>query len=288
MNAAFDLKAFRRAGSGLLVALMLGGCASAPTQKNSAAELGPYERLAQSNEESVVTHAEYNDPLQSINRAIFGFNHYTYRYLLTPVSRGYQAVIPEPVDKSVGNFFNNLREPLYSLNYLLQLEPKKLGKSLLRFGVNSTVGLLGLFDPADSWGLEKESSGFDETLAAYGAGYGTYIVVPLLGPSDMRGLADTAVNYFLHPLKHIENAEAGQALLIADGYHRQIGTLANYPKVIEDVEDPYIFVRNLYLQGVIRDADALQSQSPSETARPNEASSYDREDSGTFETGGER
>lgn len=239
------------------LALLLAGCASAPTTRNPSGDVGPYEQLDNSSTPAVVGATHYSDPLQPINRVIFSFNHYSYRFLLTPLSRGYQRVIPKPVDNSIGNFFNNLREPLYSLNYLFQGQPKRLGNSLARFGVNSTVGLLGLFDPAEHWGLEKAQTGFDETLMTYGAGYGTYLVLPFLGPSDLRGLTDSTANYFLHPLKYIENQDAATGLLVADGFHRQVDTLARYPDVVENAEDPYIFVRNFYLQGVMRDSEAI-------------------------------
>ncbi|HEY7774381.1 MAG TPA: VacJ family lipoprotein [Marinagarivorans sp.] len=228
--------------------------------------LGPYEKIDQKRaaglepEPTVVAFEDYSDPLQSINRPIFTFNHYTYRYLLTPISKGYQKVVPSPVDRSIGNFFLNLREPLFFLNNLFQLKPKDSGKSLLRFGINSTVGLLGLFDPAAAWGIERSRTTFGDTLAYYGAGYGAYIVLPLLGPSDLRDTTSIAFEYFAHPLNHIEDEDAGTALLIADGFHKRTGTLARYPDVIRESDDPYLFIRNLYLQSIQRDAEALQPQ----------------------------
>lgn len=250
----------------LIFAFGAAGCASMSEKEsdqivaqeaNQDDELGPYEQ--QSNEPTVVAYEEYKDPLKFINRPIFTFNHYTYRYLLTPLSRGYQYVVPKPVDKSVGNFFFNLREPLYFLNNLFQWKPAASGKSLLRFGINSTLGLFGLFDPAAAWwDITREETTFGDTLARYGVGYGAYLVLPLLGPSDLRDATSITFEYFAHPLNHIEDEHLGTGLLILDGYHKRIPELARYPDIIDEAEDPYIFMRNLYLQGIQRDAVELQ------------------------------
>ena len=262
----------------LVLSTLFYGCASTPSQEESAttdaATLGPYEKTEADGDitATVVAFDNYSDPLQKINRPIFTLNHYTYRYLLTPISQGYLKVVPKPVNKSIGSFFFNLREPLYFVNNLLQLKVGNSGQSLLRFGINSTVGLLGLFDPAAAWGLERKKTSFGDTLAYYGAGYGAYLVLPLLGPSDLRDTASITFEYFTHPLNHIHDKEAGQALLITDGFHNRTGELSRYPKVINEAEDPYIFMRNLYLQGVQRDAVALRenskSSAPQETATP--------------------
>lgn len=243
----------------LFVPLAFFGCASLKNDSSDVdlTEPGPYEQLeGQPAEPTVVSYEDYRDPLQVINRPIFTFNHYTYRYLLSPLSRGYQKVVPEPVDNSLANFFHNLREPLYFLNNLFQWRPAESGKSVLRLGINSTVGLLGFFDPAKAWwGIEREDTTFADTLARYGVGYGAYLVLPVLGPSDLRDGSSMTFEYFTHPLHYTVDEREATVLLAVDGFRRRVPALTRYVDVVEQSEDPYIFVRNLYLQGIQRDAE---------------------------------
>lgn len=204
---------------------------------------------------------EYRDPLEIINRPVFHFNDVTYRYLLSPLARGYQHVVPEPVDASLGNFFTNLKEPMYSLNNLFQGRGSGFGTSLLRFGINSTLGLLGFFDPAAAWwGIEQRPSTLRDTLAFYGVGYGAYLVLPLLGPSDLRDGASLTFEYFTHPATYMDDRTAALVLRSADGFHKRAPLLADYPQLLEGAEDRYEFLRNLYLQREQRDAVDLQQQ----------------------------
>lgn len=184
-----------------------------------------------------------------------------YRYVLSPLANGYQQIVPEPVDNSISNFFYNLREPLYAVNHLLQGEFKASGKSIARVLFNSTVGLLGLFDAADSMmDVERHKTTFGDTLASYGVGHGAYVVLPLLGPSDLRDTASLTFNYFAHPLNYINDDEVATQLLLADGIQAQIPILAKYPDVLADVENPYEFVRNLYMQNLLRDGQARRDE----------------------------
>ncbi len=213
------------------------------------------------NPPAVVSMEEYKDPLEIINRPIFKFNDVTYRYLLSPLAHGYQSVVPDPVDKSLGKFFTNLKEPMYSLNNLFQGRPGGFGTSLLRFGINSTLGLLGFFDPAAAWwGIEQRPSTLRDTLAFYGVGYGAYLVLPVLGPSDLRDGASLTFEYFTHPATYMDDRTAALALRSADGFHKRAPLLADYPNMLEGAEDRYEFLRNLYLQREQRDAVELEQQ----------------------------
>lgn len=248
----------------LVLPLALLGCTTTPDRDSGEPdpnEPGPYEARDAGQAPAVVSYDNYKDPLETINRPIFKFNHVTYRYLLSPLARGYQRAVPVPVDKSLANFFYNLREPLYFLNNLLQLKPAESGKSVLRLGINSTLGLLGFFDPADAWwGIDREKTDFADTLARYGVGYGVYIVIPILGPSDLRAGTSTTFEYFTHPLRHLARERVASVLLAADGFRERVPELSRYIDVVEESEDPYLFVRNLYLQGVQRDAVELRKR----------------------------
>jgi phospholipid-binding lipoprotein MlaA len=222
---------------------------------------GPYEIAAEENIPSVISYEEPEDSLRFINEPIFKFNDKVYRYVLSPFAVGYQKVVPLPVDQSIRNFFYNLREPLYALNHLFQGELSKSGNSLARVLVNSTIGLFGLFDPANSMmELERDKTTFGETLASYGVGHGVYLVLPLLGPSDLRDTASLSFNYLAHPLNFINDERSAQQLLLIDGIQAQTPILAKYPQVLTDVENPYEFTRNLYMQSIQRDGQARRNE----------------------------
>lgn len=255
--------------NGLLIILLAltAGCSVSNSNKDvtpldsTLAVKGPYELAAEQNIPSVVSYQPPEDTLRFINEPIFKFNDMAYRYVLSPLANGYENIIPEPVDKGVSNFFYNLREPLYAINHLLQGDIKSSGKSIARVLINSTVGLLGLFDAANNlMDVERNKTTFGDTLASYGVGYGTYIVLPLLGPSDLRDTASLTFNYFAHPLNFIHDDEVATQLLLVDGIQAQVPILAKYPDVLADVENPYEFVRNLYMQNVLRDGQTRRNE----------------------------
>jgi phospholipid-binding lipoprotein MlaA len=190
-----------------------------------------------------------------LNRAFFGFNDVLYRFLLIPLGKGYVWLIPGRARKSVGNFFHNLKTPVYLANDLLQLKPKPFWRHFARFVVNSTVGLAGLFDPAQaSLGLERTKTGFGDTLARYGAGYGVYLVLPVFGPSDLRHGTGLVADYFLNPVPYLTEDPATTAVTSFDSFQEYAPGAEKYQTLRRKVEDPYIFFRNLHLQGAQRDA----------------------------------
>ncbi len=142
----------------LLALLLITGCASTSTTTiNTSTTTGAPENnpalggIDPPLPPSVVSYSDYRDPLIGLNRAIFAFNDLTYRYVLIPVSKGYYFVLPKPAQTGISQFFYNIKTPIYFLNNLLQWQPKPMGVNVLRFGINSTIGLLGLFDPAKAW-----------------------------------------------------------------------------------------------------------------------------------------
>jgi phospholipid-binding lipoprotein MlaA len=249
-----------------LAAASLAGCAT------QAADPAPPETVETPNDASVegngetgaeritidpnvVSYDEYQDPLMPMNRFVFGFNDFVSRYALIPLGKGYKKVVPDPVERSVDNFFKNAASPVYAVNNLLQAEPKKTGVNLARFGINTTIGLLGLFDPAEAWfGLSRAPSDFAETLAHYDVGYGTYVVLPFFGPSDLRNAAARGVDYFLHPIPYVlDDPEA--FIVLSFGFFEEFAQHAeNYEELMREAEDPYIFMRNLHLQSIQRNA----------------------------------
>lgn len=239
-------------------------CSTTKTeQDNLENSPGPYVvEEGESQPPTVIGYEDYSDPLEYvINRPFFWFNDKLYRYFLSPVSQGYDFIMPEVAFNGVSNFFSNLREPLYSVNYLLQAKPGRSGKSILRLVINSTLGILGFFDPAEAWmGLEKERTTLSDTLALYGLGYGAYIIVPILGPSDIRDITSMASEYLTHPLNYIEDTKTARYLFVYEGFHDQVPRLSNYSEILAQADDSYIYVRNLYLQGILRDAQAMRNK----------------------------
>lgn len=134
------------------------------------------------------------DPIEPVNRRIYAFNDQLDRYVAKPLADAYVAVTPRFVRTGVTNFFRNARYPGTILNGALQGEWGQSGRDTGRFLVNSTVGVLGLFDVATPMGLERNSADFGETLGKWGTPEGMYLVLPALGPSNSRDVNDIPVS----------------------------------------------------------------------------------------------
>jgi phospholipid-binding lipoprotein MlaA len=129
----------------------------------------------------------YGDPLAPFNEKMFWFNLKLDHYVLHPVAQGYAKIAPVPVRESVGRFFDNVNFIPRMANNLFQLDLPEAGGELARFGINSTLGAGGLFDPADHWfGLKQHDNDFGLTLGHYGVPTGAYLVLPFLGPTTVR------------------------------------------------------------------------------------------------------
>ncbi len=143
---------------------------------------------------------EDDSALEKYNRAMFEFNTGFDDYVMKPVAKGYRAVTTEFIRQRVRNFFENLKEPVFAINHTLQAQPSATGKSLGRFIINSTLGLLGTFDVASGWGLEKNKTDFDKTLAAWCVPDGPFFMLPILGPSTPRHTVGIAGDVMMHPI----------------------------------------------------------------------------------------
>jgi len=189
-----------------------------------------------------------NDPFEGFNRKIFWFNDHLDTYVLEPVARAWGLVLPTRVETSVANFFWNLHFPLDTVNSLLQGKFKNAGESTGRFIVNTTVGVAGLFDPATSIGLDLHWEDFGQTLGWWGVGTGPYLMLPILGPSDLRDgvglIADsaTSVTPFFIDSYILLGARTVEIVNIRALY------LDTINKAKESSFDYYSFVRNAYLQ----------------------------------------
>ena len=216
---------------------------------------------ASSIEPTVVSTPEYNDPLIGFNKAMFKFNDVAYRYALIPFSEGYIAVVPSPVRGSITNFFANIKMPISFVNNLLQGKPEDSARNIARFGINSTLGILGIFDPAQDWfDLTPAQSNLNTTLSSWGAGYGFYLVLPILGPSDLRNTLARFGDQALNPVNYLPEEQDRIILQGVDNINAFAPQAQRYLDLKAEAEDPYIFFRNMYLQGVVRDAEYSDQQ----------------------------
>ncbi len=191
-----------------------------------------------------------SDPLERFNRGIFWFNDKAYFYVMKPVARGLR-VIPAPARNALSNAFHNLATPIRFINAFLQLKFRDSGTEVSRFAINSTIGVLGLFDPAAShFNLKPKEEDFGQTLAHYGVGSGAYIVLPLLGPSNLRDTTGGFADVFLDPIYYITDEEAPD--YVAVKAVETVNTLSldkdSYEAIKRDRLDPYAVIRSAYAQ----------------------------------------
>ncbi len=138
-----------------------------------------------------------DDPLQNYNRKMYAFNDLADRVAIRPVAVGYRKVTNETTRRLVSNFFANVESPITIANDLLQANVKEAGKATSRFVINSTIGVLGLFDPASEMNIQASATDFGVTLAKWGVPEGPYIVIPLYGSSTVRDLGRIPGRRFL-------------------------------------------------------------------------------------------
>ena len=135
-----------------------------------------------------------NDPLEPFNRRMYAFNTQFDKKIAYPVSRIYGAIVPKPIRTGISNFFGNFKEIPTFVNSMLQLKPGKAVNALGRFVVNSTVGVLGVTDVATKMGMKKDYETMGETLGHYGARSGAYLILPLVGPSNVRDAIGSGID----------------------------------------------------------------------------------------------
>ncbi|MEM7296335.1 MAG: VacJ family lipoprotein, partial [Pseudomonadota bacterium] len=152
-----------------------------------------------------------HDPYESTNRGYHMFNKGLDAKVISPLATGYTTVVPEPVTQGVSNFASNLALPGQVINNTLQADLIGAGQNTLRLLVNSTVGVLGLLDPASLMGLHEKPTDFGQTLAVWGVGEGAYLELPVLGPTNERDAVGTIVDMVLSPTSALE----GDAAVIA-------------------------------------------------------------------------
>jgi phospholipid-binding lipoprotein MlaA len=189
------------------------------------------------------------DPLEPLNRAVYQVNEGVDKVALKPAARGYRAVVPVPVRGGVTNFFGNFRDVTSAINNLLQF---KIGTALSdagRVAVNSTVGLLGVFDVASRIGLPKHDEDFGQTLGYWGVQEGPYLILPFLGPSTVRDTAGLVGDYFTDPEFYLIVDAPATWITFGTRLVNLRANLLGAERVLDQAAlDRYAFLRDAYLQ----------------------------------------
>jgi phospholipid-binding lipoprotein MlaA len=202
------------------------------------------------------------DPHEGLNRDLFAAHEAIDGAVLEPLARGYRAIMPRPLRSGVSNFLRNLKAPVIFANDVLQAEPARAGTTLARFGLNSTIGVLGVFDPAASMGLERHDEDFGQTLAVWGLSEGPYFFVPVLGPTNLRDGAGRIIDLTFDPLNWAEFDEADEARAIRGvltGISAREALLDQVDNIRENSVDPYVTFRSSYQ--LFRDSAVLNGRS---------------------------
>jgi phospholipid-binding lipoprotein MlaA len=216
----------------LFATLLLTGCASSGAGKNP------------------------KDPLEGFNRGVYRFNDSVDRAVLKPVAQGYNKVTPKPVRNMVHNFFSNLDDVVVTFNDLLQLKFAQAAADGSRVLINSTFGILGLLNVAER--LEKHNEDFGQTMGYWGVSSGPYVVLPFLGPSNVRDGIGLYGDTYINPLGNLEDVSLRNQLYIARGIDQRARVL-DMEKVVDDTTlDRYSFIRDAYMmrrQSLVYDGD---------------------------------
>jgi len=195
------------------------------------------------------TTAECNpaDPLEPANRSIYDFNTAVDRVTLKPVAKTYVAHVPKWMQTSVSNFFFNLGLPWTIANQLLQGKLKEAGQDTLRFAMNTTLGIGGLFDPAKDANLPRHEEDLGQTLGRWGVPPGPYLMLPFLGPSHLRDLPSVVGQRFLEPFYWYNYGNERWISLGISLVDKRARLLPLEP-TLERTYDPYGFIREAYTQ----------------------------------------
>lgn len=225
----------RGCAAGLLFALALAGCATPPAGPAATAAL-----------------AQANDPLEPLNRTILDFNQFLDRILLKPAAKVYIAILPEEGRDALRRALDNMKEPVVVINNVLQGEPDRAAISAARFGVNTTVGVAGLFDVAAKWDLDKQSGDFGQTLFVWGLPEGPYLILPVLGPSNPRDAVGMGIDAYTDPFSFLATAKDLDQIEITRFVLGGVDERAGAIEILDDLEknslDFYAQLRSLSQQ----------------------------------------
>lgn len=221
--------------SGVVMSLLLGslvGCTTAPAAR-----------------------IDESDPWEGFNRSMQTFNDKLDEFALEPLAKGYQWITPSFIDRGITNFFSNINDIGVTINDLLQLKLGQTGSDGARFFVNTVAGLGGFFDVATEIDLPKHNEDFDQTLAVWGLPSGPYLVLPLFGPSSVRGFFGLIGDAAMNPISYIDGGMVsgtygaiGGGLFFLNAVDTRADHLGTMRIAEEAAVDRYEFFKNAYIQ----------------------------------------
>jgi phospholipid-binding lipoprotein MlaA len=194
-----------------------------------------------------------NDPLEPMNRDVFAFNEVIDRSIIKPVAQGYVNVVPRAGRDAIYNVLKNLKEPIVFGNDMLQGEGRRAATTAGRFLLNTTVGVLGIWDFAGKHGLARQTGDFGQTLHVWGVGEGPYLIVPIWGPTSPRDGIGLGVDVYLDPLRYVAaryNYPSGisAAEQVTAGIDERSRNLESLDELKRESIDYYAAFRSLYRQ----------------------------------------
>jgi phospholipid-binding lipoprotein MlaA len=212
------------------------------------------------------------DPLEPFNRGVYKFNDAVDRTVFKPVATTYRDVTPTLVQRGISNFFNNLEDAWSVVNNVLQLKGEAAGDSFFRFGVNTFMGLGGVLDVATEMRIERHPEDFGQTLGYWGMGPGPYIVLPILGPSNLRDTVALPVDIKGDAVTHVEDVAARNSLWALRATDDRADLLKAEAVLDQAALDKYSFIRDAYLQ---RRRNAVYDGNPPDEDLPDDSGPSD-------------
>ncbi len=249
----------------LILSVFFAGCSSASKNENVKPETeqvvvndggDSFDEFDEFSDENLEAEKQ-SDPFEGYNRVMTVFNDKFYIYVYDPVARGYRYIVPKGGRESISNFFDNLLYPVRLVNNLLQGKMKNSAEETGRFIINTTIGILGLFDPAKSYfGLEPHEEDFGQTLGYYGVGAGPHIVLPFFGPSNLRDAFSLYPDSMADPIYYFPdrsynlagNGDESLMLVVTDKVNDESLRIGQYELLKKDAVDLYPYLKNFYEQ----------------------------------------
>jgi phospholipid-binding lipoprotein MlaA len=214
---------------------MASGCATVPTD--------PAARAA---------FEEANDPLEPLNRGTFAFNRVLDGLLIKNIALLYRTALPDQMRTAIRHVLHNLNQPVVFANNMLQGKLDRAGTTAVRFSINTTIGIGGVFDVATDWGYAEQTGDFGQTLWSWGVSDGPYLVLPLLGPSDPRDAIGEGVDGYIDPFRYIARSEhiadMNKVRFITDGVDQRAESISDLDEVEKTSIDFYAQLRSLWRQ----------------------------------------
>lgn len=248
--------------TGLICLMLSFAFGSVAKELSNTTNLSNPDRLTKKDEEYSYDYTALNnrcqvyDPYEKLNRKVFFVNGVLDTFILRPIAKGYGRFTNQYTKQRVGSFVDNISEPLSTVNYGLQGKPNGMFKTFWRFTINSTFGILGLFDVAGKFGLTAQPQTFGNTLGYYGVGSGPYIVLPIFGGTGARDVMDTLLlNSLLNPIKtglipanYQMHSDFKNVVTVLKTVHNRDAIMPFTDHVTKNSLDPYVAIRDAIIQ----------------------------------------